>query len=536
MLNIHQDSLVKQVNYNIEKPLIVFANRTDPNSVGGLTSLMNDHLPSLKDRRIGFVGWSGKNVSDEKQRQYHYLEQNSISYHTVDLTTEEVENGYQGFHNQYLWPVFHGMYQKAAKVQGSIEANDKINNLYADIAIKYAGLTPTTDVFVNDYQLIKLGMVLANKGHTGKRAFHNHIPFGSREMMERAEKMGLDPYEEVKAEAITPLKYYHSIGFQSPKDIAHFATHVSDKKRKTEEFVKPYEYHNIADYRVTYNPVGINFERFQSLAEKNKNNQQVEKFLEQSAVEGKTTIYAPARIDYTKNHLGLIKGYRQLAMTDPEIATNIEIVIIGEDTRQHIDAYKKYQNALRAEIEATNLSNYEQGISTPDNPPIKLIDKMPREVLSGVMANAKAVTKSGGRQGIFFASFNDGMNLIGVEALAASKDNILISSDGNGCDILLNDPEGDVNNVPQPHVPTLVKVRSDATQATEEMAKCLKDITQRDPEINRLGNVAAIRNITGKYAGSKWLPHVMETFDDNKLETNKKINPLGMNSFKKDMN
>ena len=68
-------------------------------------------MPVLRDRGGVWIGWSG--VSDAIQgmddifrgasREAGYV------LKPVDLTSEEVEDYYQGFSNETLWPLFHDL-------------------------------------------------------------------------------------------------------------------------------------------------------------------------------------------------------------------------------------------------------------------------------------------------------------------------------------------------------------------------------------------------------------------------------------------
>jgi hypothetical protein len=75
--------------------------------VGGLTSLMNDHLEKLQEEyEIHFVGWVGSDGSkkepfakNDEEWKYGYQNIDCIYYHIVEFTEDEFKKGNCSFQN-----------------------------------------------------------------------------------------------------------------------------------------------------------------------------------------------------------------------------------------------------------------------------------------------------------------------------------------------------------------------------------------------------------------------------------------------------
>ncbi len=491
-----------------KRRIFIFANRTDPDSVGGLTSLINDHFKNdgktEPDQEVILVGWSGKRVQTEEERTTGRLKKDGITYLTVDMTEDEYDKAYCGFQNRYLWPVSHKMIGNAAYVEGGIEANEKINGVYADLAIKQGELNQDDIILVQDYQLYPLGKILEDKGFDNKKAFYLHTPMPSKRTIVRAEARGLNTNDDFQKTVVKNMSAYDYIGFQRPRDAAKFTSHLDRPLDKN--FFQPYQIHNVEGHNISFNPVGINVERFQEMAIVNKDHELVRRHVAQSAKPDQTTVIFAGRYDYSKGHINYLNGLEALLHMAPEEARKIRTVFIGGPTRGDIPEYAEYNSYLQAKIASVNFAFQQAGFTTPDEPAITQTKNIPRDALAGMMGAAEEITKAGGRQVAMFPSIMDGQNLCVHEAIAASPYNIVVSSVGSGCVDVIGEANLGVvlynNNEPEP-------------AAVMEMASRLMLLNATDMQLNVEKSKAALYNMTQLYPGSNWMKYMLDPFKLN---------------------
>ena len=62
--------------------LIIFANRADPSSLGGLSSLLSDHMNKFLNYDVFVIGWNG-NISHSRDIQSKNTQ--GVTYITISL-------------------------------------------------------------------------------------------------------------------------------------------------------------------------------------------------------------------------------------------------------------------------------------------------------------------------------------------------------------------------------------------------------------------------------------------------------------------
>src|ERR687896_1104586 len=74
----------------------------------GLRALLStgQNLPS-QDSEYLWVGWPGSTISDDSRDQVRSKALAEFSCYPVFLSEQDLENFYQGFCNETIWPLFH---------------------------------------------------------------------------------------------------------------------------------------------------------------------------------------------------------------------------------------------------------------------------------------------------------------------------------------------------------------------------------------------------------------------------------------------
>lgn len=163
-----------------------------------------------------WLGWPGIAItkSDEKKEVEERLKEHSMS--PVFLTETEIEEFYEGFSNEVLWPNFHYFNQYAVYNEAFWESYKKVNMKFAK-ALETV-LEEGDTVWIHDYQLLLLpGYVREIHPNIGI-GFFLHIPFPS------FESFRLLPW---RRELLVGMCGADFVGFHTYDDMRHFLSSVN---------------------------------------------------------------------------------------------------------------------------------------------------------------------------------------------------------------------------------------------------------------------------------------------------------------------
>ncbi|TFD50494.1 trehalose-phosphatase [Cryobacterium frigoriphilum] len=138
--------------------------RTSP---GGLVTALE---PLMRSSGGAWVGWPG--VAD---RSFEPFQNDGINIVPVRLSAAELEEYYEGFSNDTLWPLYHDVIAAPAFHRETWEAYVTVNRRFAAAAAASAALGAT--VWVHDYQLQLVPRMLREARPDLVIGFFNHIPF-----------------------------------------------------------------------------------------------------------------------------------------------------------------------------------------------------------------------------------------------------------------------------------------------------------------------------------------------------------------------
>lgn len=147
---------------------------------GGLATAMSSL--NLKNGYT-WIGWPGIAADDltdsEKAEITQYLAE---QYHCVPvfLTGCDIENFYEGYSNDTLWPLCHYFSQYAVHKNVYWESYQHVNQLYKDAVLQNA--SDTSMIWLHDYHLMLLPNLVRKALPSAKIGFFLHIPFPSYEI------------------------------------------------------------------------------------------------------------------------------------------------------------------------------------------------------------------------------------------------------------------------------------------------------------------------------------------------------------------
>ncbi|MBE0676051.1 MAG: bifunctional alpha,alpha-trehalose-phosphate synthase (UDP-forming)/trehalose-phosphatase [Bacteroidales bacterium] len=379
-------------------------------SAGGLATGLNSLDVSYEKH---WIGWPGIYTSDNKTEKEldHSLE--SYNFHPVFLTEQEVELYYEGYSNSTLWPLFHYFYVYTMHNQDYWEAYKRVNAIFLEKVLEVA--TEDDIIWVQDYHLMLLPMMIREKLPRVRIGFFLHIPFPSYELFRTLEN---------RDELMGGLLGADLIGFHTFDYMRHFvSTLYRIKGIETDDNTFHYQNRTLS---VDTFPMGINFENFFNAHRQPEVRQFASHFRE--SYHDRKIILSVDRLDYSKGILRRLEAFRMLLHDYPEWTGKVSLVMILVPSRDSVDRY----HDLRVSIDET-VGNINGTLSQPGWIPIHYYYK-------GFSFNELTAFYHESDVALV-TPLRDGMNLVAKEYVAAksAKPGVLVLSEMAGAAIELTD-------------------------------------------------------------------------------------------------
>jgi len=354
-----------------------------------------------------WIGWPGVEITENADRKTIAKQLGDLSLVPVFLEQEEINQYYEGFSNEILWPVFH-YYTSTYAVyrQSNWEYYNAVNLKFRDAILAIA--EPGDIIWIHDYQLLLLPELVRKKMPDVSIGFFLHIPFPSHEMFR------LIPWRKELLEGMLGADL---IGFHTFDDVRHFlgaATRILPVSSSANVIT-------CGDRSIVVEsfPMGIDYNKYSSLPLEAEVKQQIEQI--NDTFKDTRLILSIDRLDYSKGILQRLQAFEQLLQRHPEFCGKITlymIVVPSRDTvpqyahlRDEIDKRVGNINALYRNMEWTPIHYYYRSF--------------PIETLSALYSAADVC---------LVTPMRDGMNLVSKEYVASrtKNDGVLILSEMAG--------------------------------------------------------------------------------------------------------
>ncbi|MCW3465699.1 bifunctional alpha,alpha-trehalose-phosphate synthase (UDP-forming)/trehalose-phosphatase [Chitinophaga nivalis] len=360
-----------------------------------------------------WIGWPGQEITDPATQEKIAKQFKQLNLMPVYLTQDEINNFYEGFSNETLWPVFHYMSVYARYEQTYWDAYYQVNQKFRDIILKVA--EPDDIIWVHDYQLLLLPGMLRAALPEISIGFFQHIPFPSYELFR------LIPW---RAEILEGMLGSDLMGFHTFDDTRHFLNAVS-RVLPVNTTANVVSYNDRAVVVETF-PMGIDYGKFSSLGNDPEVLEQVQSLKENFKED--RLILSIDRLDYSKGIRQRLQAFELLLQLHPEYIGKIVLYMIVVPSRDTVPQYKE----LRDEIDK-QVGNINARFRTLSWHPIQYFYRsFPVSTLSALynFSDICLVTP-----------MRDGMNLVSKEYVASrnNNDGVLILSEMAGASKELSD-------------------------------------------------------------------------------------------------
>jgi trehalose 6-phosphate synthase/phosphatase len=353
-----------------------------------------------------WVGWPGLEVNDEEQRSKITHELDSKNLKPVFLSQDEINQYYEGFSNEVLWPVFHYMPTYARYQQSYWDCYLHVNKKFRDIILDIA--EPGDIIWIHDYQLLLLPELIRAVLPDITIGFFQHIPFPSYELFR------LIPW---RVEILEGMLGADLLGFHTFDDARHLvqsARRLSMVNSSSNEI----NFNNRTIIADSF-PMGIDSKKFYDLPKSDLVQQHLRTL--DKTVDGNRIILSIDRLDYTKGILQRLLAFELLLNQNPEYVGKIVLYMIVVPSRDNVQQYRE----LRDEIDKFAGSINARFRTIQWQPVVYFYRSFSVDELSALYAKAHIC---------LVTPMRDGMNLVCKEFVASRQndDGVLILSEMAG--------------------------------------------------------------------------------------------------------
>lgn len=379
-------------------------------SEGGLATGLGSLELSVEKH---WIGWPGINLSAEDEKKQISDCLGEMNFHPVFLSEDQIENYYEGYSNNILWPLCHYFYSYVQYEAPYWKIYKEVNQLFAKISTKL--IRPGDIVWIHDYHLMLLPQLIRDNFKNVSIGYFHHIPFPSYELFRVLPE---------RAEILNGLLGADLIAFHTHDYMRHFvsaAERVMELQFNLDQI--------LIDNRMVYVdafPMGINYELYND-AILNPDVQEKATTLKKNFGDHKLMLSVD-RLDYSKGILHRIKGYSQFLEHHPEYREKISLVMVVVPSRDTVEHYANLKTRIDEAIGSINGK-----FSTINWTPIYYFyHSLEFEELVAMYHIADIA---------LISPLRDGMNLVAKEYVAAKRNQpgVLILSEMAGAAIELND-------------------------------------------------------------------------------------------------
>ncbi|MEU1970254.1 trehalose-6-phosphate synthase [Microbacterium sp. NPDC019599] len=362
-------------------------------SPGGLVTALE---PVMRRADGAWVGWPGQ--PDVEVEPFEFEGTHLVP---VALSAEEIENYYEGFSNDTIWPLYHDVIAEPRYRRVWWDAYVAVNRRFAEATASVSAEGAT--VWVQDYQLQLVPAMLREARPDLTIGYFHHIPFPA---------YGLYSQLPWRRQVLEGLLGADVIGFQRVTDASNFARAVRRQLRfetKASGIHVPQADGSTRTALAKAFPISIDATSYIELAQRSDIRARAAEIRE-GLGNPKTVFLGVDRLDYTKGIRHRLKAFGELLEDGRLTVEDATLVQVASPSRERVDAYIQ----LRDEIELT-VGRINGDHDTVGHTAIRYLHQAyPREEMVALFLAADVM---------LVTALRDGMNLVAKEYVASRIDN-----------------------------------------------------------------------------------------------------------------
>ena len=296
-------------------------------SEGGLATGLNS---VFKQGNNLWVGWPGLAIEKSQEEEVH---SNLIKQHMkpIFLSSEEIEDFYEGFSNETLWPNFHYFNQYTVYKEELWLAYQRVNQKFAEILSKE--LEDDDTVWINDYQLLLLPQLIRAISPNATIGFFLHIPFPSYESFR------LLPW---RRELLNGMLGADFLGFHTYDDMRHFLSSVNRLAGlgNSNGTIKVKNRLIKADAL----PMGIDYEKYAASAQDPETLAREARY--RKSIGTVKLILSIDRLDYSKGIPQRLRAFELFLSKYPDFKEKVSLFMVVVPSRDSVSKYKQLKEEI----------------------------------------------------------------------------------------------------------------------------------------------------------------------------------------------
>lgn len=312
-------------------------------SPGGLPTGLSSYLNSLpKDDSYIWIGWPGAQVED-KETQKLIADKALTQYRAVPvfLSQELVDEYYNGFSYQTLWPLLHSFTSFIRLHNEFWKSYLKAQELFAKAVLDV--YQEGDLILVQDLHLMLLPKLIRDKKPHAKISFFLHVPFPPETFYKLLPKFW-------RARLLEGLLSSDLLGFHINEYARNF------KSTLLSEFdmavVGSEVLFNNRPVKIGAFPLGIDVASFIQKGESSETKEKKEFYRNMFPVE--KIIFSVDRLDYTKGITNKIEGFAHFLKTHPEWQGRVSLIMIVAPSREGVPEFRKTKEDIDKKVGEVN--------------------------------------------------------------------------------------------------------------------------------------------------------------------------------------
>jgi trehalose 6-phosphate synthase/phosphatase len=442
-------------------------------SEGGLATGLSS---VYKQNNNVWIGWPGAYIDEKSQRDKINKELKSQNLLPVYLSETEINEYYEGFSNETLWPLYHYFPSYTYYRYKDWETYVQVNEKFAEAIVSIAQNNDI--IWIHDYQLTLVPEIVRSKLPNVTIGFFQHIPFPSYDIFR------LLPWRK---EILKGMLGADLIGLHTLDDTKHFMNaciRILDAEIMSNRLA-------IEGRQVLVDafPMGIDYEKFHQWSQKERTIQNEKKL--RQAVGPQKLMISVDRLDYSKGILNRLEAFEYLLQQYPEFKEKISFLQLIVPSRDQVPQYKFLKDEIDKKVSSINAKYRTFGWT----PIFYYYRSFPMDMLSALYRAADIAVVT---------PMRDGMNLVSKEYVAskADKKGVLILSEMAGASKEL--------------LHALIVNPNDLMDMVDAMRKAIAM-----PEEEQKARLEIMQEVISKYNVYHWVNLFIETLQDVKQHQQK---------------
>ncbi|HSX45783.1 MAG TPA: bifunctional alpha,alpha-trehalose-phosphate synthase (UDP-forming)/trehalose-phosphatase [Candidatus Saccharimonadia bacterium] len=364
-------------------------------STGGLATGLSSYVNNRKSTWIGWPGVASDELTaDDRQAIVTELAKHNCT--PVFLSKKQIDDFYNGYSNQVLWPLFHNLRRgevSTATRKRFWQAYRAVNQKFAEATLNLS--ERGSHIWVHDYQLMLVPEMIRDARPDVILGFFLHIPWPTAKSLSR-----LPEYKKLVGGILgADVAGFHTQGY-----VANFldsAQAAGFSQTDHSEVVVGERSVRVSDF-----PMGIDYKKYATATKSRTVQDAVRRYREK--YKKRKVIVSVDRLDPSKGLAERLKAYASLLEEYPKLQGKVVFAMIVAPSRMEVPAYKRLDKRLLALVDEIN-RNY----GRPDWQPVDYMNvAQPFEEVTALFQVADVA---------FITPLKDGMNLAAKEFVASSR-------------------------------------------------------------------------------------------------------------------